>query len=382
MKILHIAPLAPYNVGWSYQENLLPKYQRKLGHEVRVVVSPFENGRNGKTDIGEGEFTLEDGVRVYRRRRFLGNNFLGKILSFTNVKDILLDFQPDLIMVHSLITLSVFQAIAYRKKHNPNCVIIQDNHLDENIGWRKNKFFTDLYYGVWALVNRFSLPHVARYYGVTPWRQEFLQKRFRIPAEKTDLLIMGADMDDIDLASREDCRKAVDAEFGTEGHFLLVTGGKIERNKTIAPLMQAVKTMEKTKLLVFGTVADDYKEEIEAAMNDNVVLVGWKNNHQINELFLAADLAVFPGQHSVLWEQACACKTPALFGSWKGMGHVNNGGNSAFLEDTTPEGLRAALEACHGTESYRTMLAVARSEATDVYSYYKIAEKSLEMAQN
>jgi len=277
------------DAGTARRYHLRDTDQRKLGHEVRVVVSPFENGRNGKTDIGEGEFTLEDGVRVYRRRRFLGNNFLGKILSFTNVKDILLDFQPDLIMVHSLITLSVFQAIAYRKKHNPNCVIIQDNHLDENIGWRKNKFFTDLYYGVWALVNRFSLPHVARYYGVTPWRQEFLQKRFRIPAEKTDLLIMGADMDDIDLASREDCRKAVDAEFGTEGHFLLVTGGKIERNdffhirkmRTLKPvrkfshsdgrIIYDISGEERDRLEV-GDLVRKFKETVGTDLDDKILL--------------------------------------------------------------------------------------------------------------
>ena len=38
MKILHIAPNAPYNRGWGYQENLLPKYHKKLGHDVTVVV--------------------------------------------------------------------------------------------------------------------------------------------------------------------------------------------------------------------------------------------------------------------------------------------------------------------------------------------------------
>ena len=68
MKILHVAPLSPYNVGWSYQDNLLPKYQRKLGHEVRVIVSTFENTSNGKKDVGEQDFVLDDGVHVYRRK--------------------------------------------------------------------------------------------------------------------------------------------------------------------------------------------------------------------------------------------------------------------------------------------------------------------------
>jgi len=284
-------------------------------------------------------------------------------------------------MVHSAMTLSVFQAIRYQKKKNPNCVIIQDNHLDENIGWRKNKFFTDLFYGYWAFINRFSSPYVARYYGVTPWRQDFLVNRFKISREKTDVLIMGADMDDIDFSKREEYRRQIDAHYQTHGKFLIVTGGKIERNKKTAALMEAVRGRTDVALLVFGNVSDEYQEDINNSMNDNVVMLGWKSNHEINQYLLAADLAVFPGQHSVLWEQACACKTPCLFGYWQGMEHVNNGGNSAFLSDVSVEGLSAALDRYCGTEEYKKMLAIARSEATDIYSYYHIAEKSVEMAK-
>lgn len=47
MRIVHIAPNAPYNNYWGYQENLLPKYQKKLGHEVILIVSNTEH-KNGK----------------------------------------------------------------------------------------------------------------------------------------------------------------------------------------------------------------------------------------------------------------------------------------------------------------------------------------------
>ena len=39
MKIVHIVPKAPYNDNWGYQDNLLPKYQRKMGHEVTVITT-------------------------------------------------------------------------------------------------------------------------------------------------------------------------------------------------------------------------------------------------------------------------------------------------------------------------------------------------------
>jgi len=381
MRIMHIAPVSPYNVGWGYQENLLTKFQRKMGHEVCLVVSTFENTANGKVDVGETDFVLPDGIHVYRRRRFLGNGFVGKWISYTYVKDILDSFQPDLIMVHSLTTLSVFQAIQYQKKQNKSCVIIQDNHLDENIGWRRNKLFTDLYYGYWAVINRFASPYVARYYGVTPWRQEFLVKRFKIRQEKTDVLIMGADMDNIDFEKREQYRAEFDNAYGTAGKFLIATGGKIERNKKIAPLMEAVRGMENVKLIVFGAVSDDYIQEIQESDNDSVIMLGWQDNQQIYKLLLASDLAIFPGQHSVLWEQTCACKTPCLFAYWYGMDHLNNGGNSAFLTDVSVESLRNAIGEYCNTEKYQLMKQIARSAATDVFSYCEIAKKSVEMAR-
>ena len=378
MKIMHIAPLSPYNVGWSYQDNLLPKYQKKLGHDVCVVVSPFENSPNGKKYVGESDFVLSDGTHVYRRGRKFGNNIFGKFISYTYVYDVIENFKPDLIMVHSLMTLSVFQAIRYKKEVNPNCVIIHDNHLDENIGKKKNKLLTDIFYGYWAIINKFSAKNIYKYYGVTPWRVEFIIKRFKIQPEKTDLLIMGADIDDIEFSKRERYRIEIDKQFGTKDKFLIVTGGKIERNKKVAELIKAVEKLDHVKLLVFGKVADDYKEEIDKSLNCNTHLVGWLDSRSIYGCLLAADMAVFPGQHSVLWEQACACKIPCLFAYWDGMDHINNGGNSAYIYDLTPKGIEDAIESCIFTEKYYKMLEVARSKATDIYSYLDIAKKSIE----
>ena len=49
---------------------------------------------------------------------------------------------------------------------------------------------------------------------------------------------------------------------------------------------------------------------------------------------------LFPGQYFVLQERACARKVPSEFEKWDGMDHVNNGGNSCFIEDISVEGKR------------------------------------------
>ena len=58
---------------------------------------------------------------------------------------------------------------------------------------------------------------------------------------------------------------------------------------------------------------------------------------------MASDLCAFPGTHSVLWEQACACGLPGVFRDWEGMHHVDVGGNAVFLKDASAEGIKRLL---------------------------------------
>ena len=107
---------------------------------------------------------------------------------------------------------------------------------------------------------------------------------------------------------------------------------------------------------------------------------GWISSDEFYGYFFAADLVFFPGQHSVLWEQACASKVPCVFGKWDGMDHVNNGGNAQFLHCDNPAKIRALIQKLQFTDEYQKMLCVAQSEKTDIYLYSRIAEKSLECA--
>ena len=60
------------------------------------------------------------------------------------------------------------------------------------------------------------------------------------------------------------------------------------------------------------------------------------------------------------------------------MDHVNNGGNSDFISPVNIERLTQKIEELCFTDKYYQMKRVAESEATDIYLYSNIAEKSLE----
>ena len=133
MKILHIAPNAPYNEGWGYQENLLPKYHAKMGHEVTLVVlnETHSDGNIVKTMCES--YDSVDGFRVIRRENIIPpicklDTFFSKIKVF----DLLEKIKPDFVFFHGLVSSTIFQVTRYKRLINPNMVIVQDNHLDYN----------------------------------------------------------------------------------------------------------------------------------------------------------------------------------------------------------------------------------------------------------
>ena len=384
MVIVNIAPVSPYNNYWGYQDNLLPKYQAKLGHDVTIITTCLTHQNGGIVETKPDDYRLNDGVRVIRLRyRDYPLDVMTRLLSRLAVYPLLKTIRPDFIFYHGLISSTIFDVIKYVKQDNPDCVVVEDNHLDYNIGSHSTGLKKTLGQGYFRLINRVSIRYVAKVYGVTPWRKTYAEDYFGIPASKTDVLIMGADDEMIDFANREQIRADIRGKYGfTDEDFVVVTGGKIDANKRITLLMEACRGLERVKLLIFGAVKDDVKAEFDAllAASDNIVSVGWIKSDRVYDYFFAADLVVFPGQHSVLWEQACASKVPCVFEQWDGMDHVNNGGNSDFVSPVTAETLREKIEELLFTEKYEQMRQVAASEKTDIYLYSKIAEKSLECA--
>ncbi|MBQ7604783.1 MAG: glycosyltransferase family 4 protein [Clostridia bacterium] len=381
MKIVHIAASAPYNDYWGYQDNLLPKYHVRLGHDVTVLTT------NLRTEGGEvregpcGDYVLSDGVRVIRfRRKDYGNHILNNLTERIAVFDVLKDISPDVIFFHGLVSSSIYDAVKYKKKINPSCVIIQDNHLDpgnhaDGASGIKRRVIRAFH----RMRVKRTISAISKVYGVTPRRKRYSEEYFGVPKEKTGVLIMGADDDAVRLAEKQTIRDRIRGQYGiSDDAFLIVTGGKIDEPKKIHLLMEAVRGMKDVKLLVFGSVAPGFEERFEEARNDNVIFTGWISSEKTYDYFLASDLSFFPGTHSVLWEQACACKVPCVFAMWDGMDHVDCGGNSSFISPVSVGSIRDEIIRLRFTDEYYRMKSVAGSEATDIYLYSAIAKKSLE----
>ena len=383
MRIVHIAPNAPYNDQWGYQENLLPKYQRRLGHEVSVITTNKHHVNGTIEETEESDYYIQDNVHIYRKKwKQYSHPILTGINAYIPVIDLLRDLQPDFIFFHGLVSRSILDAVKYKKEINKDCIIVQDNHMDYYNSRSSKDIKGKIIRAYYRKMTRKTIRYVSRVYGVTPWRKQFAEEYFGVPSNKTDVLIMGADDEEIDFCHKKDIRKKIREQFHiSSSEYLIVTGGKIDESKKIHYLAEAVNSIPGVRLVVFGEPMAEIKTKLEEIKSDRIDLIGWVPSNKTYEYFMAADLVCFPGTHSVMWEQACACKVPCLFARWTGMEHVNNGGNSCFIDDISIEGIRKKIENLIFTDEYYRMKSIAESEKTNIYLYSAIAKKSLETVE-
>lgn len=383
MRILHISMNAYYTEGYGYQDNLLPKYQVKLGNEVYLITSVLCHGKNGIEEVEESEYINEYGVHVYRRK---AKGMLGKIsgiFGYYNLRKDIEAINPDLIMIHGLCNMLVKQAAGYKHEKNPDCHIIMDNHQDGNTTKLKNPLL--------RLARKVHRHYIKRYiqdvdkvYGVTSWRVDYAKNEYGVPEEKLDLLLMGYDTDSLDFGLRDEIRESIRQKHGIKkDDFVILTGGKLAKNKNILEEMRAFERIKNDSLcfLIFGPVYDDVKVEFDeiADRDKRIKYIGPVPSDKIYDYCMASDLGVFAGRHSVIWEQAVGVGLPCIFKSYGENTHLDVGGNCILLQKCDEDDIYNNILLCINDKAkYNELKKAAEDNGRRCFSYYEIAKKSLE----
>lgn len=259
--------------------------------------------------------------------------------------------------------------------------VVFDNHIDtvNSLHNFATKFLHKFLY------RRFLVPKLVRItdvlYGVTPSRFDFLRDIYGIPENKIKLLVMGADDEKMHLEQKDEKRAEIRVKYGiSDDDFLIVTGGKIDLQKNIHVLAKAVNELgdKHVKLLVFGSISADLTTIFESLKSENVIVIGWIGSDKVYEYFFAADFVMFPGQHSVMWEQAVASKVPCAFTKIDGFEHVNINDNCILMEGNTEEYYKNLILSVTGnTEKYAKLKHNANSDKVSCFLYSNIANKVL-----
>ena len=226
-------------------------------------------------------------------------------------------------------------------------------------------------------------PYTTKFYGVLPARVDFLRNIYKLPKEKVELLVMGADDEKVEEAKSLNLRNQIRKKYDIKpSDFLIVTGGKIDNaKKQTLLLMKAVKQIKTkhVKLIIFGSIINELKEEVNALVDgDRIQYIGWIKSEDSYKHFAAADLVVFPGRHSVFWEQVVGLGVPCIFKYWHGTTHVDVGDNCMFLHEESVEEMKEKIEILlNDEEIFRKLKDSAETKGVKQFSYLRIAEQSL-----
>ena len=383
MKILHLMLACFYIDNYSYQENYLPKYHKKQGHEVEIIASLFtfdENG-NGTFLDKEGSYKNEHGIKV-TRLAYAKKPFSVRLRRYVGLKAEMDRIKPEVIFCHGVQFSDISIVRDYCKK-NPSTKLYVDNHSDFSnsaTNWLSKKIQHEV---IWRHYAQMINPYVTKFYGVLPARVDFLVNEYKIPKEKVELLVMGADDESVLSAESPNIKAEIRKKYRIkEDDFLIVTGGKIDKWKTqTLLLMEAVKAtkFKHVKLLIFGSITEELQPRVNELLDgERVQYIGWIQSKDSYNYFAAADLVVFPGRHSVFWEQVVAQGVPLVVKYWEGTTHIDLGGNIKFLyRDSVEEMISAINDIVDNSETYEKMKAVAVEKGMEMFSYSDIAKRCI-----
>lgn len=381
MKIVHICLAASYVEGFGYQENILTQLHVQMGHSVTVLTTDRTfNSKYERTIRGNFDYVNEFGIHVKTLTRNT-KYWIYRFGMFNGVYEELDKVKPDIIFIHGGQFYALKNVIEYCKK-NRNVKLYIDQHGDYynmHVNTWKEKIVHHHIYGHWM---RKAIHYTEKYWGVTPWRCQFLHEVYRIPENKTGLLVMGGDDRYIHFDKLSEIRNDIRRSLNlADDDFVVITGGKIDKTKNIHLLIGAIRDIdfEQVKLIVFGQPNDEMQDEIESLSEDkHIRYIGWLDSTKVYDYFMASDLAVFPGTHSVLWEQACACGLPGLFKDWHGMHHVNVNGSAEFLKEDSADEMKSKItELYQDKTKYMKMKNAAWEYARNEFSYMEIAKRAI-----
>lgn len=383
-KVLHIMLAGPVSDGWSYQDNMITKYHKRMGYDVTMITSQWIWGENGELKKYEKtNYRNCDDVKVIRLPIKGKDDFTRKLKRFKNLNAAIRDERPNIIFIHNLSFLDIMCIVKYLKK-NPHIKVYVDNHSDfSNSGsnWFSRFFLHKL---IWRAMAAKIEPHTVRFYGVLPARVNWLVDMYNLPKQKCELLLMGADDEILERVKKGNKRKTIRDTYNIlDNEFLIVTGGKIDQaKKQTLLLLESVKNFNYPgiKVIVFGSIVDSLKDELgRLCDNSKIIYAGWITSEESYSYFEAADLVVFPGRHSVFWEQVAGQGLPMVCKYWEGTTHVNLGGNVKFLYEDSVEEITGVLTEimANNKELYYRMKKQAKN-VKNSFLYSTIAQQAIE----
>jgi 1,2-diacylglycerol 3-alpha-glucosyltransferase len=312
MKIAHLCLSNWYIDGVGYQENELVKQHVKEQHEVIVIASTEIHSKEGKiVYTNPKNYIGKEGSKVIRipYKKFLPEMIMRKLRIYNGLKEILNQFEPDVILFHGTCAWELRTAYNYRLSH-PHVKFFIDSHEDR-YNSAKNFFSKEILHKLfYGNVLRSVIKNVEKILCYSLESVDFVNEMYKIPREKLELYPLGGvPIDNQEYINR---RCKLRKKFNLKKNdILIVQSGKQTREKKILESLFEFNKINLTNSYFFivGIIDADIRSQVDLLVrnNDKIKYLGWKNFEELTDILCAADVYLQPGTQSVTMQHSLCC---------------------------------------------------------------------------
>jgi hypothetical protein len=387
IKIVHLCLNSAFTYSNGYQDMMLAKCHAKEGHEVTLIASSISLDNKKKQYLDKScDYITTDNVRlirIHRKRLFFLK--IEEFLAPYDILPLLRKIKPDLIMIHGLVgSVSAYDVRKYVMRYNINCTVVADIHngmyLERHI---QNTLKGKILNLVRHIMNKQMFLIYKKIYGVTPDCIKYATLSYGAPEKKLELLPLGFDTDMLEMKDKNAIYNSKRNEMGFLFKDIVTAhGGTICKERKTIELIKAFSLLndKRLKLVIFGDICDDVKEEFTKLVEENsdfVTYLGFLDKSGYYDLYLASDIAIFPGRQSVLWQEAIGCRLPLAIGYSEMIEYLDIGGNLHIFKNTSTDGLLDDLKKIFQNGKFEQMKSFAKMADITFFSYREIAKKLL-----
>ena len=381
MKILHI--INYYHEGFGYQENFLAHYQKKLGHEAKILTSdyyfPFNNYDTtmrkvlGERNKGVGVFQ-DNGVTLIRKKSIFSNGRPG-VICFS-ISSVLTDFTPDIVHVHGATNIWIPQLIYYQSKLKFKIFI--DSHQDFSVENYSKSVINRFYYWLWSTYHHVLIQKkkINKYLPITKQSGDWLSNRLKVPKSMQTISPLGVDLSSMFYSEYDDAR--LRKKWNAEDKLVIVNAGKQYKEKEILWIIEIAISLHargvKIFLVLVGMADELYDKEINTRLtkldNDSWVRLPFLKRKELRCVYSASDIGVWPGIPSNTIQEAMACRVALLLPNNNIVGHLIDG-NGTYISTSVARTVDDLCNLVFSKESLNQMKLESQKVVSN-YSWKKI----------
>lgn len=312
MKIIHIDMTGPYTIGATYQENILPAQQAKLGHDVQVWVTTYEWAEGKENQVAECCDMLPEGVLLKRIEftKIINSFITRKVRLCKGIYESLEKESPDIIMVHDGQTACTVSICKYVKNH-PKTKLIADSHTDYLNSATSFLSKTILHKVFYKYLMKKLYKYTEKLYCISEDVKNSITDLYNLDVSKMEVLPLGGLLleDSVYEKNRHEIRKKLCIP---DDGINLIHSGKMPAKKDTFNLLKAFEKMDRDNLYLtlIGAVSDDLLSEINRVkeINSNLNYISWVDGDGLIQYLCGGDIYVLPRAQSATVQSAMCCR--------------------------------------------------------------------------